>query len=521
MNFIFLIFTSALMLIFALFLRIYPLLRYRNRGCDSFYFLLTAEEFRKQKKIPIRLPPYYLLDIEEQWYPPGFTIFLSLFPKSFLGKYYWVISPLLDCVQLIVVYYFTFFLTGSWIASFLAGILYSLTPTLIEENSSLNSRALASLLLTAFMLSLFFLRRSSIGWIIVPLILGMSILLTHKLTIQAIFFVLFFLLIVDFNPYYLILLFGTPLFTLIMSKGFYWKVLKGHYDILKFWNRNWRNLGAHQIYDSPVYYDKQKKRIIKKKHWDTLRKISDNTRQIRHTLSSNPLICALFYLLIFHHNLLGQNFLFLTWWGISIFILGVLTSTWSKFRFLGEGYKYIKYSVFPVSIVVGANILSLIRSDISYLALLVFLLIVALGKIFLRDYPMISSARERIGVVDSNSRHIINFVKRNDLDRILCLPASLCDMLVYYCRVKVLWGTHHYNFNSAVQPFFPVLQKPIQHFVKKYDLKVVVTDDNYVDFKQLKVPDMKEIYCRGKYHIYSYSNKNKMFHKLAKCSIRI
>lgn len=490
-------------------MRIFPLLKYRNRGCDSFYFLLTVVEFKKKKKIPITLPPYYLLDIEEQWYPPGFTIFLSLFPRSFLDNYHWMISPLLDCAQLIMVCYFTFFLTGNWIAASLVGILYALTPTLISENSSLNSRALASLLFTAFMLSLFFLRSSSFGWIIVPLILGMCILLTHKMATQAIFFLLFSLSIVDFNPHYPILLFTIPLFTLISSKGFYWKILKGHYDILKFWHRNWRNLWAHQIYDSAVYSDGQEKKIIEKSHRDTLRDILGNTRQALNTLSSNPFIYALFYLLIFHHNLLNQDFLFLTWWAVSVFILGVLTSTWPKLRFLGEGYKYIKYSVFPVSIVVGTNLLFLVRSDISYFALLIFLLIIALGKIFLRHYPMISSARGAIGVVNSNFRHIINFVKRNRLDRILCLPVDLCDMLVYYCRVKVLWGTHHYNFNSAVQPFWPILEKPIEHFMEEYDLKVIVTDDKYVDFEQLKVPDIKEIYCRGRYHIYSYSNKKR------------
>ena len=72
--------------VLAFYLRIKPRLLQKDFGIDSWYFLLYAEEFRKTRRIPVKLP-YFMLDLEEQWYPPGLAIFLSFFPQSFLEKF--------------------------------------------------------------------------------------------------------------------------------------------------------------------------------------------------------------------------------------------------------------------------------------------------------------------------------------------------------------------------------------------------------------------------------------------------
>lgn len=47
-------------------LRILPRRKKGFVDVDAYYFLLSAEAFKEQHRIPIKLPPYYLLDIEEQ-----------------------------------------------------------------------------------------------------------------------------------------------------------------------------------------------------------------------------------------------------------------------------------------------------------------------------------------------------------------------------------------------------------------------------------------------------------------------
>ena len=95
MNTLFIILIGLLISSLGFYLRI----RKKDQGVDSWYYLSCVREFKKSKKIPIKLPNY-LLDIEEQWYPPGFSIFLSIFPFNLLKKYQSLIGPLIDSLQL-------------------------------------------------------------------------------------------------------------------------------------------------------------------------------------------------------------------------------------------------------------------------------------------------------------------------------------------------------------------------------------------------------------------------------------
>ena len=81
---------------FAMALRVAMIWRGRNRGCDAYYFLFCACEFRKTKRLPIILPKVYVLEEREQWYPPGFSVLLSWIPQRVLDKYYWAVSPMID-----------------------------------------------------------------------------------------------------------------------------------------------------------------------------------------------------------------------------------------------------------------------------------------------------------------------------------------------------------------------------------------------------------------------------------------
>src|SRR5438270_71221 len=137
----------------ALYLRLRIFIGTQPGGVDTWYYLASAEAIRAQKRLPIRLPQY-LLHEEKESYPAVFPLFLALFPQKWLQSYFWLISPIIDAIHLLLLYLLAFRLTDSVLAAGTAGLIYAVTPQLISETRNLNGRAFASLLQTLAMLAL-------------------------------------------------------------------------------------------------------------------------------------------------------------------------------------------------------------------------------------------------------------------------------------------------------------------------------------------------------------------------------
>ena len=225
--------------------------------------MLYAQEFRKQKRLPVILP-YYLLDIPEQRYPPGLPIALSMFPQKFLENYHWAVAAFIDTVQMAVVYFTAYALTGNLPTASLAALFYATSPILVTQNSNLNSRSSGALVLSLSMLFLYgFVLSSNYIYLILAILFGVVLLHTHKLATQQMSFILLGLAAFYLNVTYLFILAGIYFSAFVLSGGYYLKILKGHIEILRFWRQNLPYLGAHQIYESPLYFNAEKARIMK------------------------------------------------------------------------------------------------------------------------------------------------------------------------------------------------------------------------------------------------------------------
>ena len=106
----------------------------------------------RQKRLPISLPQYLLHDDKES-YPAVFPLFLALLSPNWLRSYFWLLSPIIDAVHLLLLYLLAFRLTDSVLAPGPLGLIYAVTPQLISETRNLNGRAFASLLQTIAMLT--------------------------------------------------------------------------------------------------------------------------------------------------------------------------------------------------------------------------------------------------------------------------------------------------------------------------------------------------------------------------------
>jgi len=490
----------VLILITASIIRIIPRLKKKSIEVDANYFLLTAEEFKKQKKIPIRLPPYYLLDIDTQWYPPLFSVFLGMIPKGFLRNKYWIIPSVLDVSNLALLLIITYTFSNSLLYLIIVGLTYSLIPALTNEYLTLTSRALANLLLSFAVLSLLYSLLSPSIFIIGPAVLFCYLaLLTHKMTTQFIIFFYTSLSIILYNFIPLFVFFSSILLLLITLRSYYLDILRGHYDIVLFWHRNWKNLWAHQIYDSNFYSD------ISQKIYDSKEKILKGSfRPLFFLLQSiigkngNPFLILPFLTIGLNPTYL-QDFYwnFFQYWSILTILIIILVTIVPQLRLFGEGYKYSRMSAIPNSILAGEIFIS--GSLLINLILLSLMIFAASRWISIYRFNM----KDRMDTKD-DFEQLLNFINSNPaLDYIMCFRGNISDSIVYYCKRHVLWGTHHDCFNTKVADFYPVLKKPLEWFIKEYGIKYIVIDKNYADPNRIGLRTESEKWSSKNYAIYS------------------
>jgi hypothetical protein len=470
--------------------------RSRKRGCDAYYFLLCASEFREKRKLPIVLPDYYLLDIQEQWYPPGFSIFLSWFPEKWLKRNYWLITPLTDTLIAAVLYVFVLAQTGIWTAAMFGGLACALSWPAITDCQNLNSRPLGNLLLAVLLLSL----HACIGgegglWFTVAVLACSLTFLTHKLTTQlaVVLLPLLALLSRDLTPA-LVLFLGVALAFAVPGNTAI-KILKGQADILKFWHHNWSNLGAHQVLSSPVYGDAGRQ--------DPGRVFQPGIRGlIRNTihLAANPfavvlplavLLLAVIATAIGDGSWLNKTGWMMLWWSIITYGLAASTLFIPRLRFYGEGYKYLRLSVLPVGYLVGhltaiflpagsGNALNAILGGFRpWYIVVIGLAATASLLVIVRGLARVSG-KELNPAVDHDLEKVLEYLQRPEVKVVLTIPTHLMDTIVYHCRKPVVWGTHSAGF-ADVEPLFPVFRKQLEWFVEKYGVSHVVIDKRYVD----------------------------------------
>lgn len=474
--------SPVLLLLFFLF-RIFPLWKNRNRGCDAFYFLLCAEVFHKERKVPITLPYLYLLEYTEQWYPPLFSVFTGLLPQEWLKRRFWLLNHLLDAVVLLLLFVLVYLVAGFPCAC-VAALIYAINPSQTFEFSTMTSRSLAFLFFVFF---LFFGKLAVISslWYILLAVFFIALLIyTHKLTMQLLWFLCVLLSLVEWNALWILLLAGGYVLAAAAYPTMFWKILVAHYDITSFWHRNWMYIGINQVDESPIY-GKPKDA----KNLDGFFKGNFIARWLflgRKVFTSNPWILSLAGFTALPRQ--GTLTYFLAFAILAIYIWAFLTLAVPQMRCLGEGTKYVKYAK-PFSLLLTAL---LFKENPSYI-LVGIIVVCVLVEIAYYVAVCRFLSKSHADTLGDDMRSIIEIVKADEKARTLCLPVHMSDMLAYYSRRPVLWGTHAYTFNDA-EPFFPRILEPLDFFIKKYDLTYVLLEKGYVLPEKLGLEKLEKVF---------------------------
>ena len=471
----------------ALYLRLRVFIGTRPGGVDTWYYLASAEAIRRQKRLPIRLPQYLLHDAKES-YPAVFPLFLATLPPAWLRSYFWLVSPVVDGVQLLLLYLLTFRLTDSVLAAATAGLIYAVTPQLISETRNLNGRAFASLLQTITMLTL--LRseipsdgvlsgmsapRDNVLWIVGVLLVGV-LYNTHTSTTIA-FLVSAASLSVVFGEWRFLIagLAGLPV-AIVISGGYYLRVIGNHLHAARFWMRNVQYTRAHQVEDSPLFGGRKRTQGWARGLYRSWLSLGSRV------LGENPFILPMLVTPI-PNNIWAAH---MYWWAVAILVWSLLTTFGGPLRILGPGFHYMKTSVFPTAYALSVTV-NIQEGALSAVGLALVISLIASFAALAYFYRLMAGRQtEHTAQTPPDLAEAASYLRRLPGKHVLVLPSMYADFVAFNADKAVVWGGHSGDL-SKFEEFYPVMRKPLDYFVEHYAVDYVVLDRAYVRPEQLGI----------------------------------
>jgi len=458
--------------------RLVGLLRSPHRGCDAWYFLLSREALLKRKRLPIVLPPYFVMERQEQWYPPGFSLLLALIPGRVLQRVYWCISPAVDALIGGAIALAAAAASGRTEVGLLVGVLYAFSRSAIAETQSLTSRQLGALLMgIAGICGIWSLHDPRSVWLIASVIAGALLLLTHKFSTQALFLSFLLLAVWHGDLRYAGILLLTLTAAVILSGGFYVKVLRSHWDYIRLWTkkRNW--LGAHQVHDSPIY-GRPSDRFRTYKSGLRSKVVAVGRYGVQNLFALIPVAVLI---ALGSGRPVSPTAVTLAQWSLSILFIGLLSYVFPWLRGIGYMTQYGKLAL-PGALICGAMMLGDLLVGPVVLGLLAWSLLDGL-----RSLPGMLRSSNTQGWDIASLQPLFAHLRKIDRPLVMCIPNTYCDLVAYHCRIPVLWGGHGFP-TRPLEMILPVLSRPLEEMFREYPLTHLLLDTNYAQPQQLGLP---------------------------------
>jgi len=458
-------------------------------GVDTWYYLAYADAFRARPGLDVRLPQYLLQD-ERQSYPPLFPMFLALLPKSWLRRWFWAVSPAIDCAHLALLYWLAFKITASLPVAAVTGCLYAFTPHLVAETRSLNGRSFGALLHSvAMVLALRFVSYDDPWpWLPVALLAGAAVLLASATSSSGYGFACLVLSVVFGDARYFLVAAGSIALAVILSGGHFLRVVRNYLQAVEYWRRNRRLFGAHPIRHSPVYGAGASADPPPVRPGFLGGSLA---QEMLRLLGENPFILAL----PFAPKGVPPWGTRLYWWSVGLVFLSVLATLLPPLRAFGPGRGYLKAAVFPTAYTLGVGIGTVrgFEDPVGVATLLCLLAsVAAIGFFYLYSRRQVT---ERTASVPGGLARAVRQLASLPEGGFLCLPYMYADYACYHSKKPVVWGGHCGDLRP-LEVLAPVISRPIPELLREYGARYVLIDTLYVDPAELGLHGQFEVLGR-------------------------
>ena len=454
----------------AFFVRVGFRLRYpRSSGSDMWYHLYASEEIRKNRfRIPRRLSKFSL-DTSFDMPPLVYTI-LALLPKRLRERDY-VFGPLADSIQSIAVFLVSLWISGSSYIAFLSAFCFALTPALLKADARvffLSPRPWAELFASISLLfAVLFYHEHTLALGFLSVLFGSFVLLTSRFGPQAIFFLSLGLTVALLAWEFLLLLCFAFLLAVLLSKGYYLRVLRRHIGHTNFFRTTLveRYSGTTQV----TGWKDIKLALVERKN--VINIFARNP--IISCLAFTPLLPLLWVVAVVDFSPLLSSPILLTFfvWANVAFAVVVLIST-RQLRFLGEAERYQNYAMLPICVIAPIILESIGAAVLWFLFSFVLLYSVLLIR---KSYSLAFRCFGATRKEERLSDELFSFLNQIPSEKILCIPFNVSTEVSYKTHhTTVYWGGYPLtgNFTSEdleeVFDELPYPKKDIARLCRKF-----------------------------------------------------
>lgn len=438
---------------------------------DSYNLLCVAKTYQSSGRLREATADQFLFDAQAKApidCPPLFPWLLSAFDLHKVERYQWLITPVFDTINLIVISVFSYLIAG-FPTAVIVSLVYATTPVLFQDNMMLTGRVLSNLLFNTSVLSLIiYLDSQAITFLCLSLLASMLLILAHRLAVQALIFTWIVLILTMGNFWLLMYLPLAVLGAAVISKGYSLTVHLGHYRWLKFFysriDRYMRHPFEHIWHGSSAlsggkYYGIQ----------------AENIRTLLMTDIPFVWLAMLAYLGLTSSSSGLVYLASLGTWFWTLVVVAILIQLVPGLRFLGEGYRYLEYAVVPVGFGV-AHIL--LNSNLPYQFMTVLFMGVLCLSIFICE-KLRYSTRNSTRVVGEDLRHVTNVIQKEYFRNIMVLPLTAASFIVFHSNKRVLSFSLSSKAQLAASYFYPQILRPLYEFINAHDIDCVLLNTTY------------------------------------------
>ncbi len=466
----------------------YPRFFNRYFGVDVWSRMLETDYIRKNRhKIPMqKIQDGFILEGFFN-YPPALPWLLSFISKKMLFSIQGFIAPIFDILQNILVFIITLQITGKVEIALLAQLIYATIPLAILENSYLTPRSLGYLNFTlAFYPMLLYSISPNISYLLISFIFVTLSFFTHKFATQSLLFACIFFSIIENRTFpYLLIFFASLLTAILISRGYYLRILQGHIDNIRFWMRNFQYRFAHQVrgiikqrgktdFVGKIYYllgTFTPVTLIGTNMWIVFPLLFFVAASFGWQLTpvDNPLLYKMSILVVF------------------FYILSILVLSVKYLIPIGEGQRYLEMVLAPTAVISAVTFFALLDTSYKNAAIVAFLsiLFVNLSLTVFIQWKGIIEDKNRS--VTKDMKKIFSFINRlKPVPRILCIPHQITTMILYNTKAKVLVDIQAGTLQK-IEDVFPILKASVKDIAKKYNLSTLILKKDYASMEELNM----------------------------------
>jgi|GEM_PF-2796009 len=448
---------------------------------DTWYHLLASEKIRdNDHRLPDQIDHFIFEGPYD--YPPGLHWVLSFFPEETVKRYNWLVAPVVELFHgLVLLPAIAYFLSGDPSVALIAAAIYAITPELLRHFTSLTPRVIGSFLFSLVFLSTLLAVGGRPLFYVPAVLLGGILLLTHKMSTQALAFTLVAFAVAELDPRYVGVLAAIIAFALVLSQGHYVAVLRSHLAIIDFWRvqRAKGNPPNSFMRDYGKQPNEGDQSLLGR-----VESIVSNTDPLMFGISNTWVLflpIPLFALGGF--DVLAGLERQIATWGLTILTIAIATQYVPPLKLVGEGHKYFMWGTFPGALVLATVAVNL-DSVLVYGPMAVFYL-VSVGFIYFMMRGRIQ--RANTASVDEATEDIIPRLRKPDVERIMCVPTGGSYNLAYLTRKKILWHDSTTAFTDG-EVYYPTPLEPLEDIARDFDIDAIVIDTTQVRVDEADFP---------------------------------